>query len=357
MTISSRRQSIGGLTAALMSPLFLGLAPVLGKLAYLGGSDPFTVAATRTVIAAAFLWVVYLLFERRYIYIYPAGLLGCVVIGTVNGIGSLFYYNGLHYLSASVVQLLNATYLIFVVILARLGGHRLTQRTVIRALIALVAVTLLTGGIAGEFSWLGFGLIIGNAILFAGTIILSQRVLYEMPSPTVTLYVITTMAVVVVMARVVYRLEWIPQSSGAIGAILLLGITTAAARLLLFAGVKRLGPLQTVLVGIIETAVALIVSNIFLHDELTSIQWVGVGVLLTSLLLIRPDDLAKRTTMEMPIFNMAGMSFQSIAFTQAFGNGKGSIDLTQEELEMIRRMMEGPKNTPTPKEDSSLTEA
>src|SRR5258708_26567541 len=104
-----RPTHVGGLTAALMSPIFLGMVPVLGKLALLGGSDPFTVAATRTVIAAAFLWVAYLLFGRRYIYIYPAGLLGCIVVGAVNGIGSLFYYNGLQYLIASVVQLLNAT--------------------------------------------------------------------------------------------------------------------------------------------------------------------------------------------------------------------------------------------------------
>src|SRR5258706_13105165 len=155
-----------GLTAALLSPLFLGMAPVFGKLAYLGGSDPFTVAATRTVASAVFLWIVYLLFGRRYIYIYPAGLLGCVVVGIVNGIGSLLYYNGLHYLNASVVQLLNATYLIFVVILARLGGQALTRRTLLRASLASVAVILLTGGIAGEISWLGVGLIIGNAILF-----------------------------------------------------------------------------------------------------------------------------------------------------------------------------------------------
>jgi len=146
-----------GLTAALLSPLFLGMAPVLGKFALLGGSDPFTVAATRTVVAAVFLWVAYLLFGRRWIYIYPAGLLGCVVVGTVNGIGSLFYYNGLHYLSASVVQLLNATYLIFVVVLARLGGQPLTRRTVMRSTLALIAVGLLTGGIAGGISWIGAG--------------------------------------------------------------------------------------------------------------------------------------------------------------------------------------------------------
>ncbi len=296
----------GGLTAALMAPIFLGMAPVLGKLAYLGGSDPFTVAATRTVVAAVFLWAVYLLFGRRYIYIYPVGLLGCVVVGAVNGIGSLFYYNGLNYLSASMVQLLNATYLVFVVILARLGGHPLTARTIIRATLALFAVALLTGGIAGEISWLGVGLIVGNAILFAGTLVLSQRVLYEMPSPTVTLYVVTTMAIVVVMARVMYRLDWIPQQPEAITAILALGGTTAAARLLLFSGIKYLGPLQTVLFGIFETMVALILSFVFLHDQLNAIQWAGVAVLLTSLLLIRPDDLSKRATAELPMLNMTG---------------------------------------------------
>src|SRR5260221_4273660 len=299
MTKSERLQNAGGLTAALLSPFFLGMAPVLGKLAYLGGADPFTVAATRTVVAAVFLWIVFLLFGRRFIYIYPAGLLGCVVVGTVNGIGSLFYYNGLHFLSASVVQLLNATYLIFVVDCTGLGGQPLTQRTIVRAILALIAVTLLTGGIAGQISWLGAGLIIGNAILFAGTVILSQRVLYEMPAPTMTLYTVTTMAVVVVMARAVYKLEWIPQSTDSFIAILLLGVTTAASRLLLFSGVKFLGSLQTVLLGIFETAVALVLSFIFLHDQLTFIQWIGLPILLTNLLLLRRDDLIQTSTIRM----------------------------------------------------------
>lgn len=339
--------NVRGLTAALLSPLFLGMAPVLGKFALLGGSDPFTVAATRTVVAAVFLWAAYLLFGRRWIYIYPAGLLGCVVVGTVNGVGSLFYYNGLHYLNASVVQLLNATYLIFVVVLARLGGQPLTRRTIFRSTLALIAVGLLTGGIAGGISWIGAGLIIGNAILFAGTMILSQRVLYEMPAPTVTLYTVTTMAVVVVMARAIYKLEWIPPSTESLWAILVLGVTTAASRLLLFAGVKQLGSLQTVLLGIFETAVALVLSFVLLHDQLTTIQWIGVGVLLASLLLIRPDDLVHRGNTEQPIFNMAGIGFQQIAFTQAFANNK--LDgVTAEELEMIRRMMEPRAPEPVP---------
>src|SRR5258708_17286048 len=141
------------------------------------------------------------------------------------------------------------------------------------------------------------------------------------------------------MARAVYKLEWIPQSTDAFIAILLLGVTTAAYRLLLFSGVKQLGSLQTVLLGIFETAVALVLSFVLLHDQLKTIQWIGVGVLLTSLLVIGPDELVHRGTTEQPIFNMAGIGFQQIAFTQAFANNK--LDgVTAEELEMIRRMME-----------------
>jgi drug/metabolite transporter (DMT)-like permease len=345
----SWRAIVQGMAAAALAPTFLGLAPLFGKLAYLGGSDPFTVAATRTVVAALILWALYLLFWRRFIYIYPAGLLGCVVVGMTNGIGSLFYYNGLHYLDASVAQLLNSTYLIFVVVLARLGGQPLRPRTFIRALMALFAVILLTGGHIGQTSWLGIGLMIGNAILFAGAVIMSQRVLYEMPSPTVTLYVLTTMAVVVVMARAVYRLEWIPQSAEAAWAILALGITTALSRLTLFTGVKQLGTLQTALAGVFETVVALLTAFMFLHEQLSAIQWIGVAILFTSLLLIRPGDLARRETGEIPILNMAGMGFQHIAFTQAFKTD--AHKLTPEELEMIRRMMEAPPRydkPPTP---------
>jgi drug/metabolite transporter (DMT)-like permease len=341
---TSLPETLRGLAAACLSPMFLGMAPVLGKIAISSGSDPFTVAATRTVVAAAILWVVYLIFFRKYIYIFPAGLLGCVVVGSVNGIGSLFYYNGLSALDASVAQLLNATYLIFVIILARLNGQKLTARTIFRTFLAMFAVLLLTGGISGRISWLGVAYMLGNAIMFAGTIILSQRVLYEMPSPTATLYIVTTMAVVVVMARVVYRLEWIPQSTDAIGAIVALGVTTALSRLTLFIGVKNLGGLQTVLLAFLETGVSLVLGYLLLNDQLNALQWVGVAIFGGSVLLIRPDELKRAKSGKMPVLNMAGMAFQSVAFTQAFG--KEHQRMSPEELEAIRRMLEAPPSSP-----------
>lgn len=80
---------IRGAAAALSTPVLLGMAPIFGKLALFTGVDAFTVAALRTLLAVLLLWLAYLLFARRFVFIYPAGLLGCLVIGTINGIGSL----------------------------------------------------------------------------------------------------------------------------------------------------------------------------------------------------------------------------------------------------------------------------
>jgi drug/metabolite transporter (DMT)-like permease len=351
----NEKPSTRNLIALILYPAFLGMAPVLGKLALNGQADPFTIAALRTIAAAAILWTFYLLFWRRYIFIYPAGLLGCVMVGTVNGIGSLFYYNGLNYLDASVAQLLNSTYLIFVVILAAADGHKLSRRTLLRAWLALIAVALITQGVQHEFNWFGVGLMIGNAILFAGTFILSQRVLYEMPAQTVALYVLTTMAVVVVVARLIVSREFAPLSGETLNAILGLGLTTALARLTMFFSVKRMGSLQTVLVGISETAVAILLAFILLGDQLNATQWLGVGILLVSLLLIRREDIRSRETGEMLPVPLSGIGFPSIsfqraAFTRAFLGDQAMRrlserqDLTPEEAEMIQRLIDSPRS-------------
>ncbi|HEU4744568.1 MAG TPA: EamA family transporter, partial [Anaerolineales bacterium] len=104
-----------GINAALISALFLGLAPVFGKAAMGEGKfSPLAVVALRTSMAALLLVILIVLSKRRTLYIYPAGFLGCVMAGAVNGFGSIFYYVGLSKLNASVAQMLYALYPFFV---------------------------------------------------------------------------------------------------------------------------------------------------------------------------------------------------------------------------------------------------
>ncbi len=337
-----------GVVAAFATPLFLGVAPVLGKFAIEAQADPFTVAALRTIVAVALLWISYGLFFRKYIFIYPAGLMGCVVIGIINGIGSLFYYGGLQQLDASLVQLINGVYLAFAVLLSRIGGQKTDIRTMVRVLMALTALLMVTGLGATEVNWTGVGYMLANALLFAGTVILSQYVLYEMPAPTAALYILTTMGVVVTMvwlavAPPLNQIDVVPATL----AIIALGITTALSRLAMFASVKILGGMQTAIMAAAEIGVALILAFIFLGDSLTMGQWAGVALLMTSILLIRQKDLLPRgfNPNAIVVANMSSVQFQRIAFHRAFGtnetdnyeNTMGSI--TTQEMIAIQKMM------------------
>ncbi len=353
------RPNARGVLAAFLTPVFLGMAPIFGKLAINAGADSFTVAAWRTVIAVVFLWVAYLLFFRRYIFIYPAGLLGCVVVGTVNGIGSLFYYGGLGLLDASLSQLLNGMYLIFVVLLSRMAGERLDTRVKLRVVLAFIALIVLTGLGSKPVNWLGVGLMLANALMFAGTVILSQYVLYEMPAPTVTLYTLTTMALLVTMVWVAVGK---PMTEAAVQAalppIIILGLTTAFSRLSLFAGVKFLGSLQTAILALTEIGVALALAYLVLGDRLTPGQLLGVAILGVSILLIRPRDMLPHgVNPTRLVSNFADLQFMWIAFDQAFGKRPPDDDmtdssptaprLTSAEIAAIRDMMgaqKGPVN-------------
>lgn len=339
---------ISGIIAALATPTFLGMAPIFGKLAINAGADSFTVAALRTLVAVALLWGVYVLFFRKYIYIYPAGLMGCVVIGSINGIGSLFYYGGLSMLDASMVQLLNGLYLVFAVMLSHIGGQKPDSRTLIRVAMSMLALVLITGFSTGGVNLTGVGLMIGSALMFAGTVILSQYVLYEMPAHTATLYILTTMGVLVTM---VWLVVGEPMSNEVIQAatapIVILGITTALSRLAMFAGVKFLGGMQTAVLAIAEIGVALTLSFIVLGETLTTMQWLGVLVLGLSILLVRQKDLLPHgyNPNTLIVANMSSEQFQRIAFHRAFGTHELDDELgtmsaiTTQEILAIQRMM------------------
>lgn len=283
-----------GLLAAWLTPVFMGLTPIFGKAAMLTGVDPFAVAGWRTLLAAAFLWIVYAIGFRRYLFIFPAGLLGTLIVGVINGLGSLLFYNGLILLDASLAQLLYMLYFVFVMLLTRIYGHAISRMSFFRALLALGAVALLAGGGPASANWRGVAMMLGSALMYALHLVLSQRVMYEMPAPTMTVYALTAMALTVTIAWFIHGrgpgvvAQPLPPRSWAF----LLGLTTVTvlSRLTLFAGVKQLGGVQVVLLNVSELLVALLSAFIFFGDRLSLVQWLGAILLLCSMVLSQWDE-------------------------------------------------------------------
>ena len=275
-----------GIRAALLSALVLGTAPILGKVAYTSGMNPYSLTAVRTLIAAAALWLFFLSTKknRKFIYIYPAGIMISAAAGALNGFSSLLYYNGLTMIDAGVGQMLYSLYPLFVVIIRRLDGQRISNWTKVRLVLALTAVMLIVSPKGGNIDLLGAALMLGAGMMYAMHLAVSQRVLYEMPAPTVALYVLTSMTIVVVTAYILHGPSTIPLS-GLPPTLMLAGVTVAS-RLLMFMGVKKLGSVQTALLGVTEILVTLVLSIVILNEQLVARQWVGAAILISSLLLI-----------------------------------------------------------------------
>jgi len=156
---------------------------------------------------------------------------------------------------------------------------------VIRIILAIISAILLTWAGTGTIDLMGVGFMVISAALYAFHIPINQRVLLDVPAPTVTLYTLVAMSVVVIPTYLIFdrsfptaNIPWFP----------VLGLTavTFFSRLLLFTGVKHIGGMQTALLGLGELLVAVLFSHIYLKETLTSIQWIGMAGLGTSLLLV-----------------------------------------------------------------------
>jgi drug/metabolite transporter (DMT)-like permease len=275
-----------GINAALISALFLGLAPVFGKAAMGAGNfSPLAVVALRTSMAALLLVIFITLSKRRTLYIYPAGFIGCMMAGAVNGIGSIFYYVGLSKLNASVAQMLYALYPFFVAFWLQLDKQTPSKLTGFRIIIAISSAILLTKAHAGYIDPWGVVFMLIAAALYALHLPINQRVLYDVPAPTVTVYTLLAMSMIVIPAYLIFDRSW-PAGEVPWFPVLALTAVTFISRLLLFLGVKHIGGMQTALLGLGELLVAILFSYLLLGESLTDLQWLGTAGLSISLLLV-----------------------------------------------------------------------
>jgi len=274
-----------GILAAFSSAVFLGLAPVFGKLAITLGFTPFAVVALRTGFAAGLLLLAVAIFYPKYLYIFPVALVGCALAGVINGFGSLLYYLALQRLDASVGQLLYSLYPFFVALWLILDHQPPSRLTLFRVGLASIAVLLLTNVSNSSVDPIGVTMMIGAAILYAMHLPINQRVLYEVPAPTVALYTLLAMSAVVIPAYFIFDRAW-PSTNVPWLPVVGLTFVTIFSRIALFLGVKKIGGMQTALLGLAELLVAIIFSHLWLGESLTNLQWLGAVGLGISLILV-----------------------------------------------------------------------
>jgi len=282
------RRRRGGLALASLSAVLLGSTPVLGKLALEAGLPPLAVVAFRTA-AAALLLLLALLPRRGSLTIFPLGLIGCLLAGALNGIGSLFFYAGLARVDAGVGQMLFGLYPVWVALLLFLDGQRPSRMSLGALALGLPAVYLITSARWQQVDPLGAGFMLLAGMLFGLHIPINERVLYEVPAPTVAFYTLVAMTLIVGPAFLIFGAPSPTVTTAALLPLLGLTAVTFGSRVALFSGVKSIGGLQSSLFGLAEVLVALALAYAALGETLSSAQQLG-GILLGAALVISGID-------------------------------------------------------------------
>jgi len=277
---------IKGIAAALASAFFLGMAPVFGKRAMMLGMPPLAVVAIRTLLAALILLIIIVAFKRQYLFIYPAGLLGCLLAGWINGLGSLFYYSALGRIGAGVGQLLYSTYPIFVVLWLFLDRQPPSRLTLFRIGLSIPAIFLLVQTDGQPIDIVGVIQMLIGAALYALHLPINQRVLYDMPPPTVTLYTLLAMSAITIPVLFFGDTSGLFTQTAGWWPLLGLTLVTFLSRLTLFMGVKNIGGMQTAILGLSELLVAMAMAQLWLGERLSTQQWIGAIFLCASVFLI-----------------------------------------------------------------------
>ncbi len=287
-----------GVQAALVSALCLGIAPIFGKQALLHGFSPLAVVALRTSIAALLLFLIMAFFKKSFFYIYPVGLMGCVMAGFVNGIGSIFYYTALNRLDAGLGHLLYSFYPVFVALWLLTDRQPINRITLFRLLLAIPGMMMLVSTGDKSVDLIGAALMLSSAVLYALHLLINQRVLFEVPAQTVTFYTLLSMAVTVTVAFLIFDRQ-LPPTYSPWWPVLGMALFTFFSRLTLFMGVKNLGGLQTALLGLGELLVTVFLAVAWLHERLAGLQWTGAILLIASLVLVafdKPTPIKRVTT-------------------------------------------------------------
>ncbi len=280
-----------GIYAALSSALFLGIVPIFGKIALTSGFPSFAVIAIRTTIAAMLMFILIAVRMRSYFYIYPFGLIGCLLAGLVNGLGSILYYSALSRLDAGIGHMLYSSYPLFVAIWLVLDRQSISRMTIFRLVLTVPAVLLLIIPSGHTVDLTGALMMIGSAILYALHMLINQRILFEAPAPTVTLYTLLAMAATVNIAFIITGMKF-PAPETPWWPVLAMALITFASRLMLFTSIKHLGGMQTALLGLAELIVTVALAQVWLGEQLTYSQWIGTVLLMISLLLVGVDKAA-----------------------------------------------------------------
>jgi drug/metabolite transporter (DMT)-like permease len=276
----SRMDTFGSGLIVLGSLQFGGVV-VLGKLVTDGGLPVPAYLAVRFAVAAVLLTMV-LAATGQPLAAARGERWRLVVLGMAGyGLEAGLFFAALHHSSAATATLLFFTYPVIVTLIVAATGRGLPGALVVAALCSSVAgAALVVAGGSLVISGVGVLLALAAALVFSLYLLGADAVLDRTNSLTGSMWVSAAAAAALATAAGVSGTAAWPVGLAQWGPVLGSGAFTAGAFVCLLAGLRRIGPVRTAIVGSTEPMAASILAVIFLRESLGAATVVGGTLIL-----------------------------------------------------------------------------
>lgn len=269
----------------LIGATFLGVNTTLARLAYDGGSDPFTVIGSRFLFCALTTGLIIRLAHRTTIIPRRSRLL-TLVVTVVWFLTTTSYLWSVFFIPVSLAALIFYTFPLMVA-----AASVITERTrlgpvrVGAFLLAFAGLAIALSPSFHSLDWHGIALSFLAAIGTTLTLILSKRLITEQGVFTFTLYM--NASSVVLITGILWITGGIALPQGTTGWIGLSGATFGfvVGILAMFSAIQYLGPSPTSLIMNFEPLISILAAAIVLGERLTVPQFVGAVMVVSALIL------------------------------------------------------------------------
>lgn len=278
-------EQLRGIALVLASATAFGAMAIFAQGAYGSGVGIPTLLFLRFSIAAIALHLITGIGGLRW----PQGrnLQILVALGTIAFVGqALCFFGALRLLPAGLVGLLLYLYPTLVVAFSLLLGHETATRAKFLALVCATLGVSLMAGLTPGANPLGVTLGIGAAVIYAGYVMVSSRVLLQEAAIPACTVMVSGAAVVFGAIVWIQGPQW-PTTRLGWGAALAIGlVSTTFSIVTLLLGIQAIGPISASTLSTFEPVVTLVLAAIFLQEPIGLFQSLGGALILVAVVIL-----------------------------------------------------------------------
>ena len=291
-----------GIILVLFGACSFGILSTFVKLAYADGYSLGDVTGTQAFFGAILLWFFYLIQTKVGKKIYPkpkAHWIKLMGAGVFTGLVSLFYYQCVKLVPASLAIILLMQF-VWISILLELIIYKKkpTNKQILAILIILFGTVLASGFIAVKaneinIEGIAYGMI--AALCYAIFLMVNGKLGNDYPPLKKSALMITGACILIF---IVFPPSFLVNGS-LNGSLLKWGIILAVfgtfiPPICFAAGIPKVGLTLSSILSSVELPVAVMMSSLILHEEVSLIRWLGVICILSAVIIPNLENIKKQ---------------------------------------------------------------